>query len=159
VARPNHRVIDQGSVEVYTSFSKASAKFRASLAPDKQSGLARAGFAKAKPDLACHHEAGTYQIPHSEPYIPRPALNFPLFLGSLAVAPILGLLLVLGSEAECASGLQSASGTSMSPNTTLCPNCRAIQTRQLAARLTIAQTQPTATSGKAAMQQTTLAIR
>jgi len=146
-------------VEVYTSFSKASAKFRASLAQEKQSGLARTGFAKAKADIACHHEAGTYQIPHSDPYIPRPALNFPLFLGSLAVAPILGLLLVLGSEAESASGLQSASGTSTSPNTTLCPNCRAIQNRQLASRLTIAQTQPPATSGKTAKLQTTLAVR
>lgn len=144
---------------MYTSFSKASAKFRAGLAQDPQSSLAKTGFAKAQPDVACHHEAGTYQIPHAEPYIPRPALNFPLFLGSLAVAPILGLFLVLGNETECASDLQSASGTSTSPGTTLCPNCRAIQTRQLAARLTIAQTQPPATSGKTAMLETILAVR
>ena len=154
MAWPKHRVIDQRSVEVYTSFSKASAKFQAGLPRDPQSG-----FATTKPGIACHHEANTYQIPHSEPYIPRPALNFPLFLGSLAVAPVLGLLLILGSEAECASGLQSASGTSTAPDTTPCPNCRAIRTRLLATRLTIAQTQPTAMSGKTAMLQTTLAVR
>lgn len=103
---------------MFTSFSQATSRLQADTTQATDGNWLR-----PDPALACHHEAGTYQIHHVEPYIPGPALNLPLFLCSLAIAPMLGLLLVLGDEAASASGmLPSAAPVSVS-GATRCQIC------------------------------------
>ena len=120
---------------MYMSFSRASSRFQAGISRTADTGLPRPA-----PTLTCHHEGSTYQIPHAEPYIPRPALNFPLLLCSLAVAPTLGLFLALGDEAASASGLQATAGPVVSHEASSCRLCFDSHAGNRDNRVTVAQT-------------------
>lgn len=113
---------------MFSSFSQVSSNF----------GPGSAGKG-AEHSTAEHHEPGTYQVTHGKPYVPAPALNFPLFVGSLAIAPMLGLIVLLGHETESASILKMPGATHTRGQSTACKTCNRSRQNGSAAPVSLAR--------------------